>query len=269
MSGRPGVRSVLALCTRRDRTHVPWAYSLVGVTELPVWGPAHPLRREASKWVSWAGAATILLGLSLSQLWREGPPITVTVPDEPRVHITIDNVPAPPSITTPAEPLLRVSDAIAPTVPDFAEPVPVDDTIARQPTIPTTDEIADILNGRGANIGDLGNAVFDAPARAPQPVRTDAREAVPDQLPVRITIVQPEYPAIARSAMVEGAVMLSVKVGKDGTVAEVRVESGPEMLRNAAVRSAWTARFRPAVCNGQAVPAWVRFPIVFQLRAGR
>ena len=79
----------------------------------------------------------------------------------------------------------------------------------------------------------------------------------------------PEYPAIARSAMVEGTVLLHVLVGKDGKVRQVRVDSGPDMLREAAVACAKSAMFNPAIFNGKPVEVWVAFPVTFHLKAGR
>ena len=71
------------------------AGGVVGAGALPVWGPEHPLRREASKWVSWAGAAAVLFGLALSQLWREHPQLAVAMIPH-GIPIDITNIGEPP-----------------------------------------------------------------------------------------------------------------------------------------------------------------------------
>jgi TonB family protein len=55
----------------------------------------------------------------------------------------------------------------------------------------------------------------------------------------------PAYPPIAMAARVSGDVRLSVMLAADGTAASVNVESGPPMLRQAAVESANASRFQP------------------------
>ncbi len=269
MSGLPGVRSVLAAHHHRDRVHVPWAYSLLGAAELPVWGPDHPLRREASRWVSWGGVVTVLLGLALAQLWREGPPIVAPTPI-PDVRIIGDWVlPPPPSITGAAASPVNVSTEEALPAPKLAVPEPVPDDVAVTPTIPTFAELNKALDNLSAGLGDFTGVKIVVPDRAPKPAPAPFEPAAVDQVPVRLSCQAPAYPPLARSAMVEGTVSLNVKVGKDGRVLEVRVLNGPDLLREAAVASAWTARFRPAVFNGQAVEAWVGYPVTFYLRSRR
>jgi TonB family protein len=63
----------------------------------------------------------------------------------------------------------------------------------------------------------------------------------------QLTIVKlqtPTYPAMAVAARVWGDVILSVTLSTDGTPALVTVDSGPPMLRQAAVESATHSRFQ-------------------------
>jgi protein TonB len=60
----------------------------------------------------------------------------------------------------------------------------------------------------------------------------------------------PVYPAVARAAHVSGAVVLHAIIAKDGTVKELQVISGPDMLNSAAVDAVKTWRYRPYLLNG-------------------
>lgn len=80
---------------------------------------------------------------------------------------------------------------------------------------------------------------------------------------------KPEYPRAAKSRHIEGSVKLKVKIGLDGTIEQVTVDtsSGHEMLDNAAiqtVKSSWGCS--PAKRNGKAVTGEVRVPINFKLQ---
>ncbi len=54
----------------------------------------------------------------------------------------------------------------------------------------------------------------------------------------------PIYPIVARQARIEGAVRISFRVERDGTVSDVEVVSGHPMLRAAAVDNVRSWRFR-------------------------
>jgi TonB family protein len=59
----------------------------------------------------------------------------------------------------------------------------------------------------------------------------------------------PVYPRMALAARVWGDVILNVTIASDGSVNGVNVESGPPMLRQAAINSATRSRFQAALEN--------------------
>jgi TonB family protein len=85
--------------------------------------------------------------------------------------------------------------------------------------------------------------------------------------PELLTALRPVYPRIALEAGVEGTVSLLAFIGKDGSVRDVRIESGIPMLDDAAVAAVRAARFRPALQNGEPVGVWIRIPVRFCLRS--
>ncbi len=77
------------------------------------------------------------------------------------------------------------------------------------------------------------------------------------------------FPALALRQRMHGSVLLRVLVDETGTPLQVTVEqgSGYALLDRSArdqVLAGW--RFQPAMVNGQAVRAWARVPVNFDLR---
>jgi TonB family protein len=65
--------------------------------------------------------------------------------------------------------------------------------------------------------------------------------------------VDPEYPAAARPAKLQGVIVLHVVVGRDGSVVDVRALNGPEVLAQAAMEALRWWRFEPYRVDGKAV----------------
>ena len=64
---------------------------------------------------------------------------------------------------------------------------------------------------------------------------------------------KPEYPALARSAHVQGTVRLEVVVAKDGTVEKLRVLAGHPLLVEAAEAAVERWRYQPTVLNSSPI----------------
>lgn len=77
-----------------------------------------------------------------------------------------------------------------------------------------------------------------------------------------------EYPEIAKENGIQGRVMLSFKVGKDGKLTDVKVIRGvdpsldQEAMRVVKMSPKWT----PGKQRDRAVPVTYTFPVIFQLR---
>ena len=65
--------------------------------------------------------------------------------------------------------------------------------------------------------------------------------------------VDPDYPAAARSARLQGVIVLDVVVGRDGSVVDVHALNGPVILAQAAMDALRWWRFEPYRVEGQAV----------------
>jgi TonB family protein len=66
-----------------------------------------------------------------------------------------------------------------------------------------------------------------------------------------LTVPEPEYPASARLQHVSGTVTVRVTVDKTGRVRAVKVLSGDERLRSAAIAAAQRASFSAEKLNGR------------------
>ncbi len=77
--------------------------------------------------------------------------------------------------------------------------------------------------------------------------------------------VPPQYPPEAGRARIEGTVVLMAMIGKDGSVEDVRVESGLPVLAQAAIDAVKQWRYKPYVIDGEPVEVDSRITINFNL----
>lgn len=75
----------------------------------------------------------------------------------------------------------------------------------------------------------------------------------------------PVYPAIAIATHTSGTVSLAATISKTGTIENLRVVSGPPLLRQAAMDAVRQWRYRPYVLNGQPVEVDTTVQVVFRL----
>jgi protein TonB len=80
--------------------------------------------------------------------------------------------------------------------------------------------------------------------------------------------VAPIYPPEAGRARIEGTVVLLALIGKDGTVRDVRVQSGAPLLAQAAIDAVRQWRYRPYLLNGDPVEIDSQITITFNLSKG-
>ena len=242
-----------------DRTHDVFS------SRLPLTGEFHPLRREFERLLATGNAIALIfamLACTLVYVWpREA---TIAVPGdilvrEPGFH------PSPPPIDPrgggPGMP------AIAPNV-DRAIIEPVDEK-ELVPNLPDTEP-----GGGNGDPGDLPpdgslGPIDEGAFAPPDPPASSPEYSWWDEAPVMLSCEPPVYPAIVREAGIDGTVSVRVLIGVNGKVKDARVVDGPAALCDAALASARTALFKPALQGVHPVEVWVVIPIVFQLRGGR
>jgi protein TonB len=75
----------------------------------------------------------------------------------------------------------------------------------------------------------------------------------------------PLYPSIAKTARVAGTVVLQATISKTGSIQNLHVVSGPEMLRGAAMDAVRTWRYKPYKLNNEPVDVDTTVNVVFAL----
>ncbi len=75
--------------------------------------------------------------------------------------------------------------------------------------------------------------------------------------------VQPVYPPVAKAAHVSGTVLLHAIVSREGTIADLSVISGPDLLRNAALDAVRQWTFSPYVVNGAPIEVGTSITVKF------
>ena len=77
--------------------------------------------------------------------------------------------------------------------------------------------------------------------------------------------VIPTYPAMAQAIRASGTVVLQATISRTGTIENLRVVSGPAMLRQAALDAVKQWRYRPYMLNGQPVEVETTVDVDFTL----
>jgi protein TonB len=196
---------------------------------------------------------------------------------EPRQVETPTSDSAPVSKPSPA-----TSAAIPASVPAPATPAPhvqadamkaqlsAPTRISRDLTKPNEQEAPGMsvaaLEGMGGNQGQimgtaLGGKRTHVVGADPQIVNVSAGVAAGHL--VRQT--PPVYPPIARAARVSGTVVLGATISKSGATQDIRVISGPTMLRQAAVEALRGWRYRPYLLNNAPVDISTTVSVIFAL----
>ena len=81
--------------------------------------------------------------------------------------------------------------------------------------------------------------------------------------PVKIKDVPPVYPAVAKSARVQGDVVIEATVGDDGKVADARVVKSIPLLDQAALDAVKQWEYQPSLLNGVPMPVVMTVTVRF------
>ncbi len=76
----------------------------------------------------------------------------------------------------------------------------------------------------------------------------------------------PPYPAIAIATHTEGTVVLEATISKAGAIENLRVVSGPAMLKQAALDAVRTWRYKPYLLDGQPIEVETTVNVIFSLQ---
>lgn len=115
-----------------------------------------------------------------------------------------------------------------------------------------------------ASIGSPRIAVPPPPAAATPKAQTPVHIGGAIKQPKLIHSVLPVYPFAARQANIQGDVVIDTRIGPNGSVANMKVISGPTMLRQAAVDALRRWKYQPSELDGK--PAAVQILVTIRFR---
>lgn len=166
----------------------------------------------------------------------------------------------------------RLAVTQAPTRTTIPVPAHAAQEAESHPVDTTSEATAGVPNGvpGGAPTGILGSQSSTLPPSSmPEPapvkrIRVASRVAEANL----IHDVPPQYPPEAGRERIEGTVVVVAVIGTDGTVKDVRVESGPALLAQAAIDAVKQWRYKPYLLNGTPVEIDSRITINFTMARG-
>jgi protein TonB len=116
----------------------------------------------------------------------------------------------------------------------------------------------------GGIIGSTSNLNVVPKAPRPEPViRVRVSQGV--SVGRLMNKVEPVYPPLARTARVQGQVVLTAIISKDGAIQDLRVLSGHPLLVQAALDAVRQWRYKPYLLNGQPVEVETTVTVNFTL----
>lgn len=128
--------------------------------------------------------------------------------------------------------------------------------------------------GRGSE--NFGNSLWRGSGTGPGPYLAPPNPA-PSNHPPRISHsmegslihrVQPEYPALAKQARIQGTVLLRAVIDREGKIENLQLVSGHPMLAAAAMKAVQQWRYRPYYLNEQPVEVETLITVHFTLSGG-
>lgn len=115
----------------------------------------------------------------------------------------------------------------------------------------------------GGIIGSASN--LKVVPKPPKPEGTRLRISQGVSLGQLVNKVEPIYPPLARSARVQGQVVLNAIISKHGTIEDLHVLSGHPMLIQAALDAVRQWRYKPFLLNGEPVEVETTVTVIFNL----
>lgn len=125
-----------------------------------------------------------------------------------------------------------------------------------------------VVGGLGGTFSAMLNSAPSVPVLAKSPEPTPVKRIRVASRVVEANLIHdvpPQYPPDAGRARLEGAVVLMAVIGQDGSVKDVRVESGLPILAQAAIDAVKQWRYKPYLIDGQPVEVDSRITINFTL----
>ncbi|MGA7793524.1 MAG: energy transducer TonB [Candidatus Acidiferrales bacterium] len=142
--------------------------------------------------------------------------------------------------------------------------------LREEPLPPEADTASGVAGGIWGGLPSAAfNAISPAAKSAPAPPAEKSKEPIrvggKVLPPRRLYTPPPDYPVLARQARVQGDVVLDATLDAQGSVTNLTVISGPQLLYAAALQAVKTWKYEPVYLNGEAVPVSMDITVHFHL----
>lgn len=129
-----------------------------------------------------------------------------------------------------------------------------------------TMEKGEATEERSKNPSDIATARESGVQRASAVEPAGVLELPPDLAEASVLHrVEPDYPQQARQQGIQGAVVLSVRIGQNGSVQSATLVSGPPLLAQAATDAVKQWRFKPHLVGGHRMEMQTKIKLDFRL----
>ena len=235
-------------------------------------------RRSArrTRWIALASVGLqgfLLAGfLTIPLIWPETLPLVSVAPKVTMVSLHKPQVKVEPKVT-------RVNTTNATTMRAPAATAPMMErrgggVLVHGPAVASAADAPSLYFGGGmSEKPSLGEGLGFGPGIGPVVVAAPAKKTEPLAISqgvskgMLLAPIQPVYPRIAIAARVEGTVVVTATIDKQGHIAGLRVLSGPEMLKSAAAEAIREARYKPYLLNGQPTDVTTTISVTFRIGA--
>jgi periplasmic protein TonB len=188
-------------------------------------------------------------------------------------HLTVPKPPAaaPPSLPAANEArrvvrLLRSAWMAPSAIPKRVETI-------KDPPAPQVSAEGVIGGIPGGETGGVLGGILGGVARPPaaptaatlEPKKTVHQVGGEVKPPRALEVIQPNYPPVARTARVEGVVVIDAIIDERGNVVEARAVSGPGLLIPAALKAIVQWKYEPTYLDGAPVPIQMEVQVEFHL----
>ena len=213
-----------------------------------IFAEMEPERRDV--WTTVLAVLVILAAVSLGVLigWRGA------VTGSKQTASPNKQVDAATKVNPPVDSALAAEPAPIPADPPAAKAATAEHLKASPGSAPMA---SDAPTG-GLLVTKNGKVIYRAPGSTPVDSDTSGASRL-------IRRVQPEYPAEAKAAHIQGPVVLEVQVLGDGTVGEIETVTGNPLLVESAVHAVRQWKYQPNFVDGRPVQSQTRITIKFVL----
>jgi protein TonB len=151
-----------------------------------------------------------------------------------------------------------------------AAPVEAPKEIKPEPPPTPNYSMTGVVGGVAGGIpgGTPGGVVggISAPPPPPPPPQAPVRVGGDVKAPNKIHDVNPVYPQIAKTAKIQGIVIIEATIGKDGNVKDAKVLRSVQLLDQAALDAVKQWKFTPTLLNGVPVEVVMTVTVNFTLQ---